>query len=224
MQKHFKYYAKKIIRAFARILFKGSNYKCNICLRTYRFFLPYGKPLRMNAWCPNCGSLERTRLHWHCFNQIKFPSHHNIKMLHVAPERSLFNKFTKLNIEYHSIDKFEPGYTYPAETIEMDITDLKYAENYFDFILCSHVLEHVPDDFKAMKEMQRVMKNNGFGIIDVPRDMNLETTYEDSTITTPEGRLKAFGQKDHVRLYGMDFESKLVKAGFFQHNTIMLTI
>lgn len=98
--------------------------------------------------------------------------------------------------------------------IRADITDIPFEDNYFDAILCNHVLEHVPDDHKAMNELYRVLKPSGWATMQVPIKLSLDNTYEDFSIDTPEGREKAFGQKDHVRLYGKDYPQKLFKAGF----------
>lgn len=91
---------------------------------------------------------------------------------------------------------------------------LSFKDRSFDVILCIHVLEHVQDDRKAMSEILRVLKADGFAILDVPIDYNRESTYEDLSITSPEARTKAFWQADHVRLYGRDFGKRLEAAGF----------
>ena len=82
-----------------------------------------------------------------------------------------------------------------------DITCLSFDANKFDFIMCSHVLEHVMDDKKGMSEVYRVLKQEGMAILDVPIDFSLTSTYEDSSIVSPKDRTRAFLQKDHVRLY-----------------------
>jgi len=97
---------------------------------------------------------------------------------------------------------------------KMDITDIQYVDNTFDAILCNHVLEHIPDDKKAMKELSRVLKPNGWAILQVPLDPNLDKTFEDPSVTSPEERKRVFGQKDHVRIYGKDYKDRLEEAGF----------
>jgi SAM-dependent methyltransferase len=146
-------------------------------------------------------------------NEIKWEK--RIKLVHVAPE-PLFYKYFKSNpfIEYYPIDLNPVKNNYPKDTIEMDITDLKFENDSIDAILCSHVLEHVPEDSKAMKEFYRVMKPGAWAIIQVPLNYNLEKTYEDFSITDPKLREKHFGQDDHVRLYGRDYGVKLNDAGF----------
>jgi predicted SAM-dependent methyltransferase len=96
--------------------------------------------------------------------------------------------------------------------VKMDITDIQYSDNTFDVIYCSHVLEHVSDDRKAMREFHRVLKPRGWAILQVP--IVAETTFEDSTVIHPEERRRLFGQHDHVRQYGLDYKERLISAGF----------
>lgn len=96
--------------------------------------------------------------------------------------------------------------------VEMDITDIRYGDQSFDVIACSHVLEHVQDDRRAMREFFRVLKNDGWAIVLVP--VTSEHTLEDPSIIDPKERLRVFGQHDHVRRYGPDFVDRLREAGF----------
>jgi ubiquinone/menaquinone biosynthesis C-methylase UbiE len=133
-----------------------------------------------------------------------------IKVLHFAPEAAFLEKFKKLkNISYDTIDLNSP-----LADIKADICNLPINSDSYDFILCNHVLEHIIDDEKAMKELYRVLKKGGTGIFQVPLNMSNKQTYEDFTITDPKERNKAFGQYDHVRVYGMDFFERLEKVGF----------
>ncbi len=100
----------------------------------------------------------------------------------------------------------------PRADVRLDITDIKYPDATFDVIYCSHVLEHVPEDRVAMRELRRVLKPNGWAILLVP--VSGDHTYEDPSITDPAERLKAFGLEDHVRQYGRDFVDRLREAGF----------
>ncbi|MDP9159525.1 MAG: methyltransferase domain-containing protein [Acidobacteriota bacterium] len=96
--------------------------------------------------------------------------------------------------------------------VKMDISQIGYPDNTFDIIYCSHVLEHVPDDRKAMAELRRVLKPDGWAIILVP--ITGECTDEDPRCVHPEERLRRFGQEDHVRCYGLDYIDRLRSAGF----------
>ena len=134
----------------------------------------------------------------------------DLKVLHFAPEAAFLEKFKKLkNISYDTIDLNSP-----LANIKADICDLPLDDESYDFILCNHVLEHVIDDKKAMLELYRVLKKDGIGIFQVPINISNKKTYEDFTITDPKERNKAFGQYDHVRIYGMDFFDRLEEAGF----------
>jgi SAM-dependent methyltransferase len=96
--------------------------------------------------------------------------------------------------------------------IVMDITNIQYPNGTFDVILCSHVLEHVPDDRKALSELFRVLRPGGWAILQVP--IVAAATFEDPSVTDPEEREKLFGQHDHVRNYGLDYRDRLADAGF----------
>lgn len=208
----------KIKTGLRNILLSGSNVECPICEKTFVKFLPFGLPpaqLRPNAMCPNCNSLERTRIYWKFLTSDDDFFTSNKTVLHVAPESKLFQKFsTSPFINYFPIDKFTEGYKYPKGTIDMDITKMEYPNDKFDFILCSHVLEHIPHDILAMSELYRVMKPGGWGILQVPIEMDRKHTYEDISITSPKERQEAFGQFDHVRIYGKDYIERLKSVGF----------
>ena len=114
------------------------------------------------------------------------------------------------NLDYVSAD-----WASPRAKLKMDVTDIQCEDNTFDVILTNHVLEHVPDDRKAMRELHRVLKPGGFAILQSPLNKKFEKTYEDPSITDPKERRKAFGQEDHVRVYGRDYKERLEEAGFF---------
>ena len=102
----------------------------------------------------------------------------------------------------------------PLAEVKADICNLPFKDNEFDVILCNHVLEHIPDDTKAMQELYRVMKGGGMGVFQIPQDLNRESTFEDNTIIDKNERAKVFGQYDHVRVYGRDYFDKLRSIGF----------
>jgi SAM-dependent methyltransferase len=140
-----------------------------------------------------------------------------MRLLHFAPERSLYGVFSKMaDLEYVPCDLFPGDFCFARdrEVIKIDIQDIKIEDESFDVILCSHVLEHVDNDIQAMKELYRVLKSDGMGIFQVPIDMKRTRTYEDFNISSAKERRQAFGQFDHVRLYGRDYVSRLQNVGF----------
>lgn len=198
------------IRKFVnRVTHLGTERYCPCCRASVRRFLPYGLERREEARCPVCAALERHRLIWLYFTQkTDLFDGTPRKMLHVAPEPQLSRHFSsKEYIDYLSADLMNP-----RAMVKMDITDIQYPDNTFDVIYCSHVLEHVPDDRKAMREFHRVLKPGGWAILQVP--ITAETTFEDPTVTSPEERERLFGQHDHVRRYGPDYKDRLADAGF----------
>tara|TARA_R110002012_G_scaffold106998_3_gene248606 strand:+ start:1616 stop:2317 length:702 start_codon:yes stop_codon:yes gene_type:complete len=192
---------------------------CPVCCSSFQIFNSFGSNKRENAECANCGSLERHRLLWLYMHEKTtiFDGDAPKKLLHFAPEKIFYERFCDLqNVEYFPCDLDNEKFNKLKGKVvsHADITNIPFEDNFFDFIICNHVLEHIPDDGLAMRELRRVLKASGWVILQVPIDYRLETTYEDFTINTPEGRTKAFGQHDHVRWYGRDYKSKLENEGF----------
>lgn len=193
-------------------LLRGSNVTCIVCGYSYKHFIPYLG--RLNAQCPNCGSLERVRLIQKFITDFKLINK-DTRLLHIAPEKALYKIFRKqLGSNYIPADKFESGYTYPEGTQHVDITALPFANESIDAVICIHVLEHVQEDAKAISEIYRVIKKGGFAILQVPYDAARASTYEDASITSPEERRKHFLQSDHVRIYGRDYLERFLQPGF----------
>ncbi|MEQ8473678.1 MAG: class I SAM-dependent methyltransferase [Marinoscillum sp.] len=193
------------------LFYTGNNVECPVCESTFRKFLPYGRKSRENALCPNCLALERHRLIWLYLREKTDFFTTNRKMLHIAPELCFMDRFEALeNLDYITGDIESP-----LAKVKMDIHDIPFDENSFDVIFCNHVLEHVDDDIRAMQEMRRVLKPGGWAILQVPFFYPLKKeTYEDKSITSPGEREKAFGQDDHVRMYGEDYGKRLASSGF----------
>jgi len=201
------YLARPIIAVFL----KGKNYTDPIDGRSFSKFLPYGYGTpRENVLSPSTLSLERHRLLWlYLKNETDFFTI-KAKVLHFAPEQAFYKRFRNLkNLEYTTTDLNSP-----LADIKADICDLPFANDTYDIIFCNHVLEHIPDDTKAMQELLRVLKPGGMAILQIPQDLNRDTTFEDDTITDPKERAKIFGQYDHVRIYGKDYFEKLRAIGF----------
>ncbi len=199
------------IRPLIILFFKGKKFTDPIDGKSYRKFLPYGYgKQRENALSPGTLSLERHRQMWlYLQNETDFFSK-NYKVLHIAPEQEFLRKFRKMkNLDYISADLYSP-----LVDVKADILNLPFADDSFDIVFCNHVLEHIEDDAKAMKELFRVMRKEGWGIVQVPFRNDLEKTYEDFSIKDPKERQKHFGQYDHVRWYGQDYFQRLQNAGF----------
>src|SRR5262245_6184809 len=197
-------------RPIIRLIFFGRSRYCSVCDSRSRFFLSHG-PLsrrRKDIVCPICLSRRRHRLAW-----IYLNSYTNLtdgspkKLLHFAPETEFTKRFRKIRgIDYLSADLVSPH-----AIVKMDITDIDRPDSSFDVIYCSHVLEHVPDDRKAISEMFRVLKPGGWALIQVP--MSKKGTIEDPSITDAGERERLFGQSNHVRRYGLDIKDRLAAAG-----------
>lgn len=199
--------------------YKGDRVICSICGSLFKEFMPAGIQRRPNARCLTCGSMERHRLIWKYLNEKTdlFQEDTPKKILHFAPEKGLYDKFIQYkHLEYFPCDLFPERYNFKksVEVRKVDITSIPLLDNSVDIVLCNHVLEHIPDDGKAMREIHRVMKKGSWGLFQVPLDYSRETTYEDFSITDPKEREKAFGQHDHVRWYGRDYSKKLENTGF----------
>lgn len=164
---------------------------------------------RKNAQCPRCRSLERHRLFWEFLTNRKLLNKDGFRLMHVAPEISLLAKFKKNpKLKYYAIDLDNPYANY-----KMNLTELKFEDSFFDGIICSHVLEHIVDDGKALNELFRVLKPGGWAILQVP--MRKGKTYEDKSIVSEAERTKHYGQKDHVRIYGEEDYYKLLEQHSF---------
>jgi len=201
------YVARPIISFFLR----GKTFTDPIDNKSFSRFLPYGyETQRNNVLSPSTLSLERHRLLWlYLQNETDFFTT-KAKVLHFAPEQAFYKKFRNLkNLDYTTTDLNSP-----LADVKADICDLPFATNEYDIIFCNHVLEHIPDDTKAMQEMFRVLKPGGMAILQIPQDLTRTTTFEDNSITDPKERAKIFGQYDHVRVYGMDYFDKLRAIGF----------
>lgn len=199
-----------VARPFLAWYLRGNRYTDPIDGKSFRKFLSYGYGTqRPNVLSPSTLSLERHRLLWlYLKNETDFFTSQK-KVLHMAPEQCFLKRFKKLNHEYTTADLYSP-----IADVKADITNLPFEDNSFDIIFCNHVLEHIPDDTKAIQELYRVLKKGGMGIFQIPQDLNRETTFEDDSITDPKERAKIFGQYDHVRVYGRDYFDKLESIGF----------
>lgn len=207
----------------------GFKYKCPFCGYHARkmqslgenFSVIYEKEIvgcgRRFAKCFKCGSTDKERLVLTYLQSINFFENTNKIILHMAPEPNLSKFFFKYKFkEYICGDFFAPGYenAYPSYVRNINVLDIPFRNEYFDIVICNHVLEHVNDDIKGMSEIFRVLKKRGFAILQVPISYKLDKTYENPGIKDPKDREKAFGQSDHVRIYGLDYIDRLKNVGF----------
>ncbi len=223
-----------VARPVLALALKGNTFTDPIDGKSFRTFLPYGYgKQRNNVLSPSTFSLERHRLLWLYLNEktdffqsgtdSDFPvsktnriklrdaeTNSALKVLHFAPEQAFYKLFrNQKNLDYTTTDLFSP-----LADVKADICNLPFEDNQYDIILCNHVLEHIPDDTKAMQELYRVLKPGGMAILQIPQDLSRATTFADDSITDQKERAKIFGQYDHVRIYGRDYFDKLRSIGF----------
>jgi SAM-dependent methyltransferase len=192
-----------------QLRYGGTSRYCPCCRSHLRTFKPFGLVPRPDALCPVCHSLDRHRLILlYVTERTALFDERRKRMLHIAPEPQLAQLFQRApSIDYLSGDL---DGSRAMETI--DVMDIHHEDSSFDVIYCSHVLEHVPDDRRAMRELYRVLAPGGWAILQVPIDG--DRTYEDPTVEDPRERERLFGQDNHLRRYGPDYADRLREAGF----------
>ena len=195
------------------LAYRGRGRECPVCGSRYRRFMPYGYVTsREEALCPHCLSLERHRMIWLWLKESSNLFEGYPRLLHIAPEVSLMRHFKRHyqdNKGYITADLESP-----LADLHFDVQSIPLEDEYIDVIICNHLLEHVEDDRRAMAELYRILKKGGWGIMLVPEDRSRARTFEDDTITDPEERTRIFGQYDHRRIYGRDYDKRLAEAGF----------
>lgn len=205
------YAAEPALRTIFSIGYYGNKVYCPVCEKHFSKFilLENGK----DKLCPGCGALPRNRLLWlYLQEEIKI-SEKQLKVLHFSPSRSVMRKMRALkNLNYTTTD-----YESKLADKRYDITNIEQQNNVYDLVICYHVLEHIEDDTKAMKELLRILKPGSLALLQVP--LKAGKTYENPDIKTTAERLRHFGQEDHVRIYGDDFIIRLQHAGFNVNET-----
>lgn len=199
------------------LLYVGRGKECPVCGCRRRKFLPYGYvEQRENALCPNCLALERHRLLWLWLlresdlgrGAVALP-----RLLHIAPEVALRGKLRKM---YHSSPEryVTADLESPLADMHFDVQQIPLEDGSFDVVIANHIMEHVEDDRRAMRELCRILRAGGWGVILSPIDESRATTFEDDSITDEKERTRIFGQYDHRRIYGRDYAKRLEEAGF----------
>jgi SAM-dependent methyltransferase len=206
----------------------GNAVSCCLCDKKSLRFFPYrggskNTPLLIKALdgvgsdvdnfgCPHCGSTDRERHLYLYLDRLRIWSYfNNASILHFAPEQVLSKVIDSMNsTKWIRADLFPTS----AEFEKIDLLAIPYEDMVFDIVIVNHVLEHVPDDMKALKEIYRVLRHGGLAILQTPYCEKLEKTFSDNGIDTDNARLQAYGQEDHVRLYGKDIFDRIVSVGF----------
>lgn len=184
---------------------------CPCCGQAFPAFLPAGIPITFNTLCPRCRSLPRHRMLWmYLQERLDIRGMEGLKVLHLAPEGVLGELVASLpNLDrVTAATGMDDGARHPV------VTGLPFGDDAFDAILCIDVLERVPDDHGAMRELHRILKPGGWGILQSPMNPSLASTYEAPNFLTPEARFRRFGRADRVRIYGNDYGERLRGAGF----------
>lgn len=211
-----------------RMIFFGPQHSCPLCGSRVRAYRSHGgvapiaervrvtgAMLRQNDRCPVCHGVDRTRMTMLFLEKTYGPSLKDRRILHVAPEWGLYRYFRRKAVtDYTPCDLDLFRYRHIRNIRKVDCTRLPFEDESFDLIVCSHVLEHIPDDRAAMSELRRVMAPGGRAILQVPLALDRHETDEDPEVTTPQAREARFCQWDHVRLYGLDYGDRLRDAGF----------
>ena len=194
---------EKLIRGIVSLAYRGSEFHCNICDTNLRKFITLENGNRL---CPRCGSLPRTRRLWELIKSDL----EGKTVLHFSPSPSLKQKIINSGVKKYITTDYEDEFLADEQ---YDIQNITLEDNSVDRIICYHILEHIPDDKKAMKELYRILKKDGLCYIQTP--FKEGEIYENASITTPEGRLEHFGQDDHLRVYSVSgLKHRLEEAGF----------
>jgi SAM-dependent methyltransferase len=208
--------------SFLRIIYQGNKHYCNLCKSHTRIFFGYGEKsdffsereiigarFRENAMCPCCSSLERHRLLYDYLENHTDIFKESCSILHFAAEGNIKNKlFENTQIDYYSADIVKNRAMY-----QVDITKIPFPSQKFDYVLCNHVLQDIEDDRKAIMEMKRVLKSNGTIILSFPLCISQHNTYEDMEKKSFKERFETYGDKYHVRIYGLDVKQRIQSCG-----------
>lgn len=194
------------------IWFLGGRHSCPVCGWSFRTFVKGGGSFRARpaGYCPRCNSKGRHRLIWLYIQENPNLLQGASRLLHVSPHYSLGRRLSSgSHFAYVGLD-LEAG---PHIGVRGDLTALPFQDESFDAAICVHTLEHVEDDGRAIAELYRVTKPNGWVLVNVPMSQE-SSTLEDATVHTPRQRREIFGEETHVRVYGLDLVDRLEAPGF----------
>lgn len=204
---------------------KGTEKKdklCNVCGNRIGRYMPAGERselfsdhyvigggYREHAVCPVCGALDRDRWQHYVIEYETDILKSRCRVLHIAPEAACY-RFIRENpyCDYYTGD-IEIG----SAMHQIDLTDIQFCNNFFDYVIANHVFEHISDEQKMFEEIRRVLKPEGAVICSFPICMDMDTLEKKEELSAEE-RLRYYGQKDHVRLYGRDFKEHIEQFGF----------
>lgn len=201
-----------MLLALRALPFRGRHFTCPCCDWSLRAFTHGGASLRVReaGYCPRCNSKARHRRNWLYLREHTDLFTADLRLLHISPKYSLARRLSTMpNLRYVAGDLEHR----PHVSLLFDITRLPFRTGSFDAAICIHVLEHVPRDREAIADLYRVLRPGGWALVTVPIRLD-QPTYEDASITSPDDRLRAFGETDHVRFYGHDLVERLEAAGF----------
>lgn len=195
------------------IAYLGRGRECPLCGSRRRKFMPYGYVTsREDALCPRCLALERHRMIWLWITRHTDLLERRPRLLHIAPEVSLMRHLKPLY--GNSSNYITADLESPLADLHFDVQQIPLSDGSVEVVICNHLLEHVEDDRVALRELHRILCHGGWGILLVPEDRRRATTFEDDSVTDREERTRLFGQYDHRRVYGRDYDDRLRSAGF----------
>lgn len=218
---------KRIRNKLFGLLHPGKKAYCVYCGKSYSKFLHEGVKAdvfrkyqvagggyKLNVQCPHCGSVDRSRLLYLFFKLRTDVYKKQTRILHISPNHEIARALGENENVQQVCGTIEPEQYKEFNAVYLDVQNIDAEDNYFDVVVCCHVIEHVENDAQALQEIYRVIKPKGFAVLQVPLALNLEKTLEDKKDRTPKQRKVAYGQVDHIRLYGLDYFERLQAAGF----------
>lgn len=202
----YRHAVRRLLLRVATLTTAGTGYECPCCGRELRRFARFHGE---HDQCPTCGSLMRHRALLLLVRDRVRIADRGGSVVHIGPGPAVGNWLRRQeSVDYVAVDLDSP-----IADVQADACDLPFEDETFDFAICVHTLEHIPDDRQAIREMYRVLKVGGTAVMQVPPS-DLEVTREDPSITDPVERERLFGQYDHVRLCGDDYPARIAEAGF----------